>query len=355
MDGRHVFVAVSGGVDSSVAAALLQKQGYRCSGIFMITHDQAHTAQSDAQRACDHLGIELHVLDLRRDFQAVIDYFCDTYSRGETPNPCVYCNRAIKFGVLWNYAREHGADFIATGHYAAIRTYQGRPALCAAKDDARDQSYVLSMIRREVLGHILFPMAEMEKPRTRQIAAETGLHTQHRKDSQEICFIPDNDYIGRLRQWRPDIGGRGKIVDTDGRVLGEHDGIHQFTIGQRRGLGIALGRPAYVVKIDAGTNTVTLGSKEDLLSGTLELADINWLIDPPTTPFHSKVKIRYNHKGSPATVVPDTERPGRARIEFDRPVSAITPGQAAVMYLADGSNWLVAGGGWIRQTTENAE
>lgn len=355
MPGEHVFIAVSGGVDSSVSAALLQRQGYKCTGFFMITHDQAHAARADAQRVCDQLGLELHVLDLRRDFQCVVDYFCETYGCGQTPNPCVYCNRAIKFGVLWDYARSHGADFIATGHYAAIRSHHGKPALATAHDPARDQSYVLSMIRRDVLGHILFPMADITKDRVRQIAGELKLITQHKKDSQEICFIPDNDYIARLRQWRPDIGGPGKVVDTAGNVLGEHDGIHRFTIGQRRGLGIALGKPAYVVRIDAATATVTLGSKEDLLSGSLRVGDFNWLIDPPTKPFPAKVKIRYNHKGSPATVRPDAERPDRAEIAFDRPVSAVTPGQAAVVYIGYGGGWIVAGGGWIQQTTETSE
>lgn len=349
MPGQRVFIAVSGGVDSSVAAILLREQGYACTGVFMITHDQAHAAQADAERVSEQLGLELHVLDLRKDFQCVVDYFGETYQKGQTPNPCVYCNRAIKFGVLWDWARARGADHIATGHYAAIREYNGRPALAAAQDPARDQSYVLSMIRREVLGHILFPMADITKDRVRQIAGEHGLITQHKKDSQEICFIPDNDYVARLRQWRPDIGAKGKVVDTDGRLLGEHDGIHRFTIGQRRGLGIALGKPAYVVRIDPETNTVTLGSKEDLLSRSLLAADINWLIDPPTAPFAARVKIRYNHRGAPATVRPDPDRPDRARIDFDPPVSAVTPGQAAVIYLTSAPDAIVAGGGWIQQ------
>ena len=352
MSRGRVFIAVSGGVDSSVAAAMLKQDGYDCTAFYMITHDEGHHAAADAQHVCDDLGIELHILDLRKDFQCVIDYFCETYGRGQTPNPCVYCNRAVKFGILWDYAKARGADYIATGHYAAISTYQDQPALAAAHDPTRDQSYVLSMIRREVLGHILFPMADITKDTTRRIAGELGLITQHKKDSQEICFIPDNDYIARLRKWRPDIGGKGKVIDMAGSVLGEHDGIHQFTIGQRRGLGIALGTPAYVVRMDIAANTVTLGSKEDLLSGSLTAVDINWLIDPPTEPFTAKVKIRYNHSGTPATVRPCPNQPNRAVIEFDKPVSAVTPGQAAVIYIAGEPGRIVAGGGWIERKTD---
>lgn len=347
-----VFVAVSGGVDSSTAAALLLDAGYDCCGMFMITHDRADAARCDAEKVCRHLDIPLHVLDLRKDFDRIIDYFCDTYQRGQTPNPCVYCNRLIKFGILWEFAEDQGADFIATGHYAQIRQKDGRLALYQAKDRAKDQSYVLSMIRREMLDHILLPMAEYNKPQTRKAAARFGLQTRHKQDSQEICFIPDDDYIAMLGQWRPDIGMPGHVVDTEGNILGRHEGIHRYTIGQRRGLGIALGKPMYVIRIDFQSNTVVLGKKEDLLSHQLHIHQVNWLIDPPAEPFSAKVKIRYNHPGSMAVVKPGPD-PDTAEVIFDQPVSAITPGQAAVMYQADGSDWQTVGGGWIARIFPN--
>lgn len=351
----NVFVAVSGGVDSSAAVALLLRGGHECSGIFMITHDRAEAARRDAEQVCRHLDIPLHVLDLRKEFNRIIDYFCRTYQQGKTPNPCVFCNRTVKFGLLWDFARRHGADFIATGHYAKILPQNGRPALFCAKDPGKDQSYVLSMIHREMLDHILFPVAEYSKTQIRQIAAQIGLLTHHKQDSQEICFIPDNDYIAMLARWRPDIGRPGEVLDTRGNRLGRHEGIHRYTIGQRRGLGIALGRPAYVVRIDPQANTVILGDKEDLLSRKLRLNQINWLIDPPDAPFNAKVKIRYNHSGADALVLPAPDS-DTAEIRFEKPVSAITPGQAAVMYLADPPRWQVAGGGWITEALpENEE
>ena len=351
---QKVFIAVSGGVDSSIAAALLLEAGYDCSGIFMITHDRADSARADAEEVCRHLQIPLYVLDLRKEFNRIIDYFCAAYQHGKTPNPCVYCNRLIKFGLLWAYARNHGADFIATGHYAQIRQKDGVPALYEAKDKAKDQSYVLSMVRRNVLNHILLPMGKYTKAETRQFAARLGLRTQYKKDSQEICFIPDDDYISMLRQWRPDVGISGNVVDTEGNILGRHEGIYRYTIGQRRGLGIALGYPAYVVQIDAQSNTVVLGKKQDLMNRKLRLEQINWLIDPPAGSFLARIKIRYNHSGAMATVIPFSP-PDKAEIIFDHPVSAITPGQAAVMYLADGSDELTGGGGWIAEVIADQE
>jgi tRNA-specific 2-thiouridylase len=341
---QTVFVAVSGGVDSAATAALLCQQGYHCSGVFMITHDGGQTAQADAEQVCRTLGIELHVLDFRREFDEIIGYFTSEYRQARTPNPCVLCNRLMKFGRLWQFAASQGADFIATGHYAQIRRINGTPGLYQAQDASKDQSYVLSMIRRDTLNHILLPMAELTKDKTRQLAAQFGLHIHSKADSQEICFIPDNDYAGLLRRLCPDIQRPGDVVDKNGTLLGRHEGIFQYTIGQRRGLRIAMGEPVYVVGLDSQTNTVILGPREELLSTGLTAAPMNWLIDIPLNPFKAMVKIRYNHQGSPATVYPETDS---VRIVFDHPVSAVTPGQAAVIYIPTELGMQVAGGAWI--------
>jgi tRNA-specific 2-thiouridylase len=348
MSSKRVFVAVSGGVDSSTAAALLCQQGFDCAGVFMITHDRAQQAQKDAREVCKQLGIPFYTLDLRAHFEQILDYFCDTYLKGKTPNPCVLCNRVIKFGLVWEFAREHGADLLATGHYAQILCKEGQYGLYQASSIHKDQSYVLSMIRREMLSKILFPVAAHgSKEHTRQIARGFGLSTHSKEDSQEICFIPDNDYAAVLTRRRPEAFQPGPIVDTSGNLLGRHEGIHRYTIGQRRGLRIALGKPAYVVRIDAQTHTVVLGEREDLFSRRLRAEQVNWLTDPPTQPFRSLVKIRYNHSGSWATVTPLSA--DRVEVSFEQPVSAVTPGQAAVLYLGSEPPFQVAGGGWIAE------
>jgi len=335
-----VFVALSGGVDSSTSAALLLQDGFECDGIFMITHDNALQAQSDAEKVAAQLGIKLHLLDVRKDFEQIIDYFLKEYKRGRTPNPCVVCNRHIKFGRLWDFARANGADLLATGHYARI--YDA--GLYETANPLKDQSYVLSMINRDVLKRVVLPMGDYSKQQTRKMAGQLGLHTADKSESQEICFIPDDDYAALLEAKCPELVRKGKIVDVSGRILGEHSGIHRFTIGQRRGLKVAMGRPYYVIKIDAGTNTVTLGTKEEKMHGSLTASGVNWLIDTPQSPFKAKVKIRYNDRGTGATVYPQA---GRAKVEFDQPVSAITAGQLAVFYIQDQYGSRVAGGGWI--------
>jgi tRNA-specific 2-thiouridylase len=285
------------------------------------------------------------VLDFRKEFEEILDYFTDQYSHARTPNPCVLCNRVMKFGRLWDYARQHGADYIATGHYVRIIRQDSFVGLFAAEDKKKDQSYVLSMIHRDMLNHILFPMADLTKDKTRKIAADFGLHIEQKKDSQEICFIPDDDYAGLLMRRCPQIGQPGDVVDKSGKILGKHEGIFHYTIGQRRGVRIAMGRPIYVVGLDADTNTVILGSKEDLLSDRLIARQVNWLIDKPDKPFESLVKIRYNHAGVMATVYPRTN--DEVEIIFNSPVTAITPGQTAVMYIHNNLGMQVAGGGWI--------
>ena len=339
-----VFVALSGGVDSSTAAALLCERGFRCSGVFMITSEEALTWRAEVERVADELGIKLYVLDVRGDFERILEYFCDEYKRGRTPNPCVLCNRHVKFGKLWDFARAHGADYFATGHYARIMRSNGEVGLYEAASSAKDQSYVLSMLDKEVLAHIILPMGEHNKDEARAMAAMFGLCTASRSESQEICFIPDDDYVALLERRCPELVRKGKIVDSRGNILGEHMGVHRFTVGQRRGLGVAMGRPYYVVKIDAENNTVTLGPKEEVMSSRLVVKGVNWLTGVPVCGFRARVKIRYNGKGAEATVTPEEDG---AVVEFGEPVSAITPGQLAAFYVEDGGNGRVVGGGWI--------
>ena len=353
---EKVFVALSGGVDSSTSAALLLEAGFDCSGVFMITSDESAIAQDSAEEVARELGIQLYVLDLRRDFEGVLDYFCGEYKSGRTPNPCVYCNRHIKFGRLWDFARSNGADMFATGHYARVLRADNGVGLYEAAFAAKDQSYALAMIDRGVLGHIILPMGGYSKEQTRKMAAEFGLGTEEREESQEICFIPNDDYIRVVEKRCPELVRSGKIVDSSGRILGEHKGVHRFTIGQRRGLRVAMGRPYYVVKIDAESNTVTLGTKEEAMSRRLIAKGVNWLIDEPKSAFRARVKVRYNDRGKAAMVIPEGES---AFVEFDEANVAITPGQLAVFYVEetdkgkevqDGIAAKVAGGGWIEKT-----
>jgi tRNA-specific 2-thiouridylase len=341
---KKVFVALSGGVDSSTAAALLHRDGFECEGVFMITNDSAHHAQAEAEMAAEQLGIKLHVLDLRKDFKRILEYFYTEYRNGRTPNPCVFCNRLIKFGKLWEFARNHSARFLATGHYARILNHNDDIGLYEATNPSKDQSYVLAMIRKDMLPNIILPMGDYSKDQTRRMAAKFGLHTAQSSESQEICFIPDDDYVAVLEQRCPELVSRGNIVDSSGKVLGEHNGVHRFTIGQRRGLRVAMGRPYYVTKIDAESNTVTLGPREEVMQKKLRATGVNWLFDEPTLPFRAKVKIRYNSKGAFATVIP---KDNHVMVEFDGPVSAVTPGQLATFYIQEEKNNRLIGGGWI--------
>ncbi|MFB0554711.1 MAG: tRNA 2-thiouridine(34) synthase MnmA [Phycisphaerae bacterium] len=341
---KKVFVALSGGVDSSTAAALLNQNGFNCAGVFMITCDESHHAQADAEQLCEKLGIKLYVLDLRRDFERILDYFCSEYRKARTPNPCVLCNRYIKFGKLWDFARSNGAGLLATGHYARILKHNNHIGLYESLNAAKDQSYVLSMINKEILPYLILPMGNYSKDQTRQIAAKFGLGTEYKVESQEICFVPDNDYVALLEQRCPELVRKGNIVDSSGKVLGEHNGVHRFTIGQRRGLRVAMGKPYYVVKIDAENNTVTLGPKEEIMHSKLWATGVNWLTDEPASSFQAKVKIRYNDRGSPARVSPQGSS---VAVEFDEPNSAITPGQLAAFYVQEENNSRLIGGAWI--------
>ena len=346
---KKVFVALSGGVDSSTAAALLNQNGFNCAGVFMITCDESHYAQVDAEQLCEKLGIKLYVLDLRRDFERILDYFCSEYRKARTPNPCVLCNRYIKFGKLWDFARNNGAGLLATGHYARILEHNNNIGLYESLNAAKDQSYVLSMINKEILPYLILPMGNYSKDQTRKMAAKFGLGTEHKVESQEICFVPDDDYVALLEQRCPELVRKGNIVDTSGKVLGEHNGVHRFTIGQRRGLRVAMGKPYYVVKIDDESNTVTLGPKEEVMHSKLWATGANWLSEKPVASFRAKVKIRYNDKGTPARISPQGNS---VAVEFDEPNSAITPGQLAAFYVQEGKNSRLIGGGWIDKVAD---
>jgi tRNA-specific 2-thiouridylase len=352
----RVVLAMSGGVDSSVAAYLLQRQGYEVIGLFMRTG--AHGADDarghkqgccsaldagDARRVADRLDIPFYALDFEQDFGRIIDYFADEYLAGRTPNPCVVCNTWLKFGKLWTYGRQLGADFIATGHYAQVVRRGPEVELHRAADPDKDQSYVLYGVRREVLPHLLFPVGGYHKDEVRALAREAGLGVADKPDSVEICFVPGGDHAAVIRARRPGAATAGRVVDTAGNVLGEHDGIERFTVGQRKGLGIAGGERRYVLRIVPSENEVVLGRREELLAPGLRASRVRWLIEPPSAALPCQAKIRYRHAAAPAAV---TALPGdEARVSFAEPQSAITPGQAVVFY--DGSR--VLGGGWIEE------
>lgn len=354
---------MSGGVDSSVAACLLREQGYDVTGLFMRTgvaeppietpaeagtcapprHRGCCSAvdAADARSVAGRLGIPFFALNFEDQFDRIIDYFADEYQRGRTPNPCILCNEHLKFGRLAQYGRAVGANFIATGHYARIEHREGRYRLMRAVDLAKDQSYVLFGIGRETLARTLLPVGAMTKAQVREHADRFGLPLSDKPDSQDICFVPDRDYARVVRERRPEAFRPGSIRDQVGQEVGRHDGIPNFTIGQRRGLGVAMGLPVYVTRIDPATDTVTIGTREQLHASQLEAADVRWLEDPPDGPFRADVKIRYAHQPAPAGV--EVLASHRVRVHFDTPQSAITPGQAAVFYQRD----VVLGGGWI--------
>ncbi|HEY7327143.1 MAG TPA: tRNA 2-thiouridine(34) synthase MnmA [Gemmataceae bacterium] len=352
----RVVLAMSGGVDSSVSAYLLRSQGYEVIGLFMRTgvhgsdDDRADHKKGccsaidagDARRVADRLDIPFYALDFEREFNRIIDYFADEYLSGRTPNPCVVCNNWLKFGQLWSYGRQLEADFIATGHYAQIVRTGSKVELHRATDPDKDQSYVLYGLNREVLPHLLFPIGSYRKEDVRTLAREAGLGVADKPDSVEICFVPGGDHASLIRQRRPQFATAGHIVDSTGNVLADHDGIEQFTIGQRKGLGFAAGERRYVLKIVPGDNDVVVGPREELLASGLDASGVNWLMAAaPQGELACQAKIRYRHAAAPARVTALPE--GRAKVEFDTPQSAITPGQAVVFY--DGSR--VLGGGWI--------
>jgi tRNA-specific 2-thiouridylase len=346
MPKGKVAVALSGGVDSSVAALLLKEAAYEVIGIHMRLWDspdfdyQAHRAEN----ICRILDIPYHQADLQKEFEScVVDYFCQEYQQGRTPNPCVACNQCIKFGILLDKALSLGADYLATGHYARVEHSRDGHRLLKAADISRDQSYFLYTLTQEKLGRILFPLGEHSKDEVKQMAKQAGLPIAG-KSSQDICFISQKNYGSFLSQRFPSLPG--EVVDTQGRKLGQHRGIPFYTIGQRHGLGLASGKPLYVIKIEPESNRIVLGPEEELYSQKLTAHKLNWLSGTtPRAPATVKAKIRYKSKEAEAILFP---RDDSVDVHFTQPQKAVTPGQAVVFYNVDE----VLGGGIIYQVQE---
>ena len=341
---EKILIAMSGGVDSSVCAHLLQEAGYDCIGATMRLHTKfAEDEADDARRIAERLGIPFQILELSDDFgRHVIDYFIKTYQNGGTPNPCVECNRTMKFGRLLEIADEMGCDKLATGHYARVERVGNRYLLKKAIDPTKDQSYVLWSLSQKQLSRVVFPLGDLTKEEARRIATENGFCNAARRDSQDICFIPDGDYVGFIERTTGTTPCEGKFVDTDGTVLGTHQGLLRYTIGQRKGLGIAFGKPTYVCKKNAKDNTITLGSNEDLFEKELTASAVNLIAcDRIDAPMRVEAKARYTAKATWATVEQTGE--DEIRVVFDEPQRAISAGQSVVLYDGD----TVIGGGII--------
>ena len=373
----RVILAMSGGVDSSVAAWLLREQGHDVIGVFM-RHGQETACDvtqlppgkqgccsaadaADARRVADMLGIPFYAINFEQEFSRIVDYFTAEYIAGRTPNPCVVCNTWLKFGKLFEYADQLGAEYVATGHYARVQKQpDGSPALLRGLDATKDQSYVLFGIARSLLPRLMFPVGGHRKEEIRKIAEQIGLNVAAKRDSQEICFVPDQDHARFIRQRCGELNTSGEIVLTDGTVVGHHDGFERFTIGQRKGFRVAFGTPRYVVRLEADTHRVVIGTHEELARRELFASGANWLLDcgqctdreaaglaprvetsENVNSFHATVKIRYRSQPVEArvTLLPNN----RFHVEFAEPCYGVAPGQAAVCY--DGDR--VLGGGWI--------
>jgi len=364
-----IAVAMSGGVDSSAAAAILKEQGHELVGFSMQLWNQRRGISVDengdplpsrccslddvydARRVAEELGFPFYVLNLEREFERdVVQPFVTSYLNGETPIPCVSCNSRLKFASLDALAASLGCEKVATGHYARVEFDQstGRFRLFRGRNLQKDQSYFLWELTQDQLARSMFPLGEMSKPEVREVAREHQLAVAEKAESQEICFVPDGNYAGFIDRYleaedaQDRLPGQGQIVDTRGDIVGQHTGIHRYTIGQRRGIGIANERPLYVLSIDAKKNRVVVGGQEELLSREFTAAGVNWVAsDIPATPVRARVRVRYRHAEAPATITPIEN--SRASIVFDEPQRAITPGQATVFYREDE----VLGGGWI--------
>ena len=357
-------------MDSSAAAAILKEQGHELVGFTMQLWDQRRGINVDengdplpsrccslddvydARRVAEELAFPFYVLNLERDFERdVVQPFITSYLNGETPIPCVACNSRLKFASLDRLALSLGCEKVATGHYARVEFDEttNRYRLLRGRNEQKDQSYFLWELTQAQLSRALFPLGEMSKPEAREAARQHGLNAvAEKKESQEICFVPDGDYAGFIDRYleaedeTDRLPGTGEIVDTAGKVVGRHEGIHRYTIGQRRGIGIADERPLYVISINSERNRVTVGGADELLTGEFTAAGVNWIaFDDPTDSVRAEVRVRYRHTAAPATITPLPNN--RARIVFDEPQRAITPGQATVFYRGDE----VVGGGWI--------
>jgi tRNA-specific 2-thiouridylase len=350
---KTIVVAMSGGVDSSTVAAMLHEQGHNVIGITLQLYDHGMVLQKkgaccagqdiyDAKMVASKLGFPHYVLDYESTFrQSVIDDFVDSYTNGETPLPCVRCNQSVKFKDLLKVAKELGADALATGHYVRRIEADSGPELHCGVDKNKDQSYFLFSTTNQQLSYLQFPLGEFSKDETRSLAQKYGLEIANKPDSQDICFVPDGNYRDLIKKIKPDAAKSGKFVHVDGYELGEHEGIVGYTVGQRRGLGIAHGEPIYVTRIDPVTNTVYLGPESALLKSSFILKDVNWLGDSTPRDLEVKVKIRSASPGSLARITMRNDQTMEVSL-FERE-KAVTPGQACVLY--DGSR--VLGGGWI--------
>jgi len=352
---KKAIIAMSGGVDSSVAAYLMKKNGFDCIGATMKLFDNddininneksccSLDGVEDARSVARRLGIPYYVFNFKEEFcKKVIDKFICTYENGGTPNPCIDCNRNLKFKKLMDKMYELDFDYIVTGHYASVEERDGRCLLKRGVDKTKDQSYVLYSLTQEQLKHIIFPLGEYTKVQIRQIANEQGFINAEKKESQDICFVPDGDYASFIKSYTGKTYPNGDFINKDNEIIGKHRGIINYTVGQRKGLGVAFGEPRYVCSINPDDNTVTLGTNEDLFSNELTAKDINLIsVNRIDGEMRVSAKIRYNHKEQPATVIQLDEN--TIKVIFDEPQRAITKGQAVVLYDGD----YVVGGGTI--------